>query len=97
MDYRTRNYYLVNIDTCSYEMRLRYYKMAANTLKIHPPFKHFKNSIVPRDCCNDTCWQMLLSCKKEESEALEYELRKAERRDGLGSTFIKVDKELFGQ
>lgn len=42
-------------------------------------------------------WQMMLSCKKEDSENLEYELRKAESRDGWGSRFLKLDKELCGQ
>ena len=46
---------------------------------------------------------MMISCKKEDSEALEYELRKAERNDNdsrpmrYGSHFLKLSKELCGQ
>lgn len=97
MDYRKRNYYLANIDYFSYDMRLRYYKLASPSLKIHPPYYHFKNNDKLQDKVNGRYWQMMLSCKKEDSEALEYELRKAERNDGCGSRFLKLDKELCGQ
>lgn len=106
MDYRNRNYYLVTIDYSSYDMRMRYYKLAAPSLKRHAPYGHFKNGN-KFDSFNDgaksNCWQMMLSCKKEDSEALEYELRKAERNDHhfcynfLGSHFLKLSKELLGQ
>lgn len=104
MDYRNRNYYLVTIDYTSYDMRMRYYKLAAPSLKRHAPYNHIKWSDREKDLLNGSYWQMMLSCKKEDSEALEYELRKAERNDNdynsvysFGSHFIKIDKELCGQ
>lgn len=97
MDYRYRDYYLVNIDSFVYNMRMRYYKLAAPSLKIHPPYYHLKNNKYSQDYIKRRYWQMMLSCKKEDSEALEYELRKAERRDDWGSRFLKLDKELCGQ
>ena len=104
MDYRNRNYYFVTIDYASYNMRLSMYQWAAPSLKIHSPYNHVKWSDRERDLLNGSYWQMMLSCKKEEAEALEYELRKAERNDNeynsvysFGSHFIKVDKELLGQ
>jgi hypothetical protein len=110
MDYRHRDYYLVSIDYSSYDMRMQYYKIAAPSLKIHPPYNHFKNGR-DWDMYNDVAkgyyWQMMMSCKKEDSEALEYELRKAERNDNsnrhwtfggiYGSHFLKLSKELLGQ
>lgn len=106
MDYGHRNYYLVAIDYSSYDMRMRYYKIASPSLKIHPPYNHFKNGR-EWDMYNDVAkghyWQMMISCKKEDSEALEYELRKAERNDNdnrpmiYGSHFLKLSKELCGQ
>lgn len=106
MDYRNRNYYLVEIDYSSYDMRLGYYKSAAPSLKMHSPYGHFKNG-KKLDRFNDGAkghyWQMMVSCKKDESEALEYELRKAERNDEShnpwvnGSHFIKLNKWLLGQ
>lgn len=98
MDYRDRNYYLVRLDYFSYKMRMGYFKLAAPSLKIHPPYYHIKNNHQPQDCIEGRYWQtwhMMLSCKKEDSEALEYELRKTERRDG--SRFLKLTKELCGQ
>ena len=102
MDYRNRDYYLATIDYVSYDMRLKNYKLAAPSLKIHSPYNHVKNTY-NRDYIDGRYWQMMLSCKKEDSEALEYELRKAERNDkydGLysyGSHFIKLDKWFLGQ
>lgn len=103
MDYRNRNYYLVNIDYVSYDMRLKIFKLVTPSLKIHPPYNHVKNKH-QHDYVDGLTWQMMLSCKKEDSEALEYELRKAERNDNdynsvrsFGSHFIKLDKKLCGQ
>ena len=110
MDYRYRNYYFVTIDYCSYDMRMRYFKLAAPSLKIHSPYNHFKNSNkeydgeYTKDLGYGGYWQMMFSCKREDSETLEYELRKAERRDreynsiySTGSKFLKLNKELCGQ
>ena len=44
MDYRNRNYYFATIDYLSYDMRLKFYKLAAPSLKIHSPYNHIKNS-----------------------------------------------------
>lgn len=103
MDYRDRNYYLVRIDSLSYDMRMQYFKLASPSLKIHPPYNHFKNNDSDHDAvfthklgCGSYL-NMMLSCRKEDSEAVEYELRKSERRDGYGSRFLKLDKELCGQ
>ena len=99
------NYYLATISYASYDMRMRYYKLAAPSLKMHPPYNHFKNGKMldrHNDGAKGHYWQMMLSCKKEDSEALEYELRKAERNDkGFSSwdksTFLKLNKKLLGQ
>ena len=104
MDYRKRNYYLVTIYYLSYYMRLRRYKLAAPSLRIRAPYNHFKGGYsdsydgeYTKRLFNCGYWQMMLSCKKEDSEALEYELRKAERNDNGNSYFIKLDKGLLGQ
>lgn len=110
MDYRNRNYYLVTIDYCSYDMRMRYFQIAAPSLKVHSPYNHFKcnekeyDGRYTRHLGYGGYWQMMLSCKKEDSDALEYELRKAERNDReynsiylTGSKFLKLNKELCGQ
>ena len=97
MDYRHRNYYLAKLDYLSHNMRIEFFKCAVPSLKIHPPYHHIKNNGRPQDNVNGRYWQMMLSCRKEESEALEYELRKAERRDEGGSRFLKLNKELCGQ
>ena len=104
MDYRNRNYYLAKISNCSYDMRMHNFRLVAPSLKIHSPYNHFKNNekdydgTYTRPLGYAGYWQMMLSCTKEDSESLEYELRKAERRDDpKTSYFLKLTKELCGQ
>jgi hypothetical protein len=107
MDYRHRNYYLVNLDFFCQNMRIEFFKWAAPSLKIHPPFHHIKTNTNHcsdhlfnpggQDRLNGRYWRMMLSCRKGESEALEYELNKAVRRDGCGTDFIKLNQEICGQ
>jgi hypothetical protein len=97
MDYRHRNYYLVKLDPFARDMRVRYFKLASPSLKIHPPYYHIKYNKYPQDKIDGWYWQMMLSCKIEDSDALEYELQKANRRDDFGSRFFKLNKEICGQ
>lgn len=97
MDYRHRNYYLVKLDPFARDMRIRYFKLASPSLKIHPPYYHIKYNKHTQDKIDGWYWQMMLSCKIEDSDALEYELRKANRRDDFGSSFFKLNKEICGQ
>ena len=88
MDYRLRDYYLVYTDPYSWNMRHDYYRLAAPSIK-----RHSSNIRI-----NSPCFmaQEMISCLKEESMALEYELRKAARNDKW-SAFIKVNKQIMGQ
>ena len=97
MDYRHRNYYLVRLYPFGRDMRIEYFKLAAPSLKIHPPYHHIKGSKHFRDRVDYRCWEMMLSCKIEDSNALEYELLKANRRDDFGSCFFKLNKKICGQ
>ena len=99
MDYRRRNYYLVKFDWSSKDMRLEYLKIACEKLKIHAPYNHIR--INTRDSIaesNENVFfpEMMISCLKEDSEAVEYELRKSERRDKY-SKFVKLTKEICKQ
>jgi hypothetical protein len=71
VDRRERDYYLVSLDYLSYNYRLGQIKICVPSLKLHDSKKH---EITSR-------YQQMFSCRKNESESLEYELRKAERRD----------------
>lgn len=101
MDYRERNYYLATIDYCSYDMRMKHLKIVAPSLKIHSPYNHFKHNkdydgVFTNKQGYGGYWQMMLSCRKENSEALEYELNKGKRNSRL-TNFLKLNKELCGQ
>ena len=104
MDWRERNYYLVKTNEYSYKMRHEHYKLAAPSLKIHPPYNHFKKWIgsdnydaYHKKTTGMFYVQEMLSCKIEDSDALEYELREARRRDGRKSNFVKITKDMCGQ
>ena len=102
MDYRYRKYFLVKIPSDSYDMRLRYFRIAAPSLKIHSPYNHFTRNIARYDGDYTRChglasnWNMMISFKKEEYESLYYELRKSKRND-KGADFQELHKEFVGQ
>lgn len=83
MDRRERKYYLVTFNYDSYDMRMEYTKICCPSRKVHPV----------KQCWIDIYkdyWQMLMSCKNEHSESLEYELRKAIRNDKGVTAFIEI-------
>lgn len=88
MDYRLRDYYLVWTDRFSWDMRHEYYKTAAPSIK-----RHSRKYTINSPCFTA---DEMISCLKDESESLEYELRKAARNDKW-SSFIKVNKTLMEQ
>ena len=102
MDWRKRDYYLIRTDPTAYQMRHELYKSAAPSIKYHAPYNHFKGDSI-FDTCNlmslgfKNPWvQEMISCKHLDSESLEFELRKANRRDST-SHFIKLTKEITKQ
>lgn len=102
MDYTCRKYYLVSIPYFSREMRIGYFKIAAPSLKMHPPYNHFRYGKYPYDGAAYSFTKMhrpdmMISCSIEDSEALEYELRKMVRRDDGYGYFCELTKELCGQ
>ena len=102
MDYRERKYYFVKFAWHSYDMRMEIIKNIP-TVKISSPYLRFvndRNAFAKLVHSIDFYPQMLVSCRKEHCECLEYELRKAERRDdeiGFGSNFYPITQEVAGQ
>ncbi len=99
MDYRKRNYYLVKFDWSSREMRMEYLKLACKKLKMHAPYNHIKNNkrdFVKTDDDFVFFPDVMISCLKEDAEAIEYELRKMTRRDNYGY-YTKLTKEICNQ
>lgn len=120
MDWRERDYYLIQFDSWSENMRRRYFEIVAPSIKYHAPYGHFKDSwwysdkwISNRDYDGLVrnagrslnryrrfifYPQYMISCRKEESEDLEYELSKADRNDWhCTQHHIKLTKEMTGQ
>lgn len=88
MDYRERKYYFVLIEYGSYDMRLRYFHIVAPSLKVHY-MNDYRRRFAKQ--CDFMYPNLLLSCRKEDAEDLEYEMRKAERRDSY-STWQEVTR-----
>lgn len=106
MDYRHRKYYLVSIPYFSRNMRIGYFKIAAPTIKMHIPYNHFKHGKLKNIQQYDGLHfletnmrrpDMMVSCKIEDSDALEYELRKMVRNDDPYGAFCEITKEFCGQ
>lgn len=108
MDWRSRKYYLVSIPYFCRDMRINYFKIAAPSIKMSEPYNHVAHKIgrYGSDYKYDGQWcketgvhrpDYMISCKTEESEALEYELRKMVRNDGYYGAFYELTKEFCGQ
>lgn len=108
MDYRSRKYYLVSIPYFSRDMRLSYFKIAAPTLKMSPPYNHIRKEDIKKYDYDGKHFRqtdvrrpdMMISCRIEDAEALEYELRKMVRNDNdfYGRPkFCELTKEICRQ
>jgi hypothetical protein len=74
-------------------MRVEYFKWAAPSLIIRPMNDRLRES------AKDMGFQYpnaFLSCRIEDADDLEYEMRKAERRDEF-STWAEITKDKIGQ
>lgn len=107
MDWRERKYYLASIPWDTKDMRLRFFKIAAPSLKVSSPYGHkvYYEKKGKLRSVYDGVWyrdtglylpDCMMSCRTEEAEALEYELRKMVRNDGC-SGFYELTKEFCGQ
>lgn len=104
MDYRHRKYYLVSLPWFSKDMRLQHFRIAAPSMKMHPPYNHVLSE-KPHPLY-DGHWRfdtgvcspgMMLSCKLEDAGALEYELRKMVRNDSPHASFFELTKSFCKQ
>ena len=77
MDWRRRKYYYVNFCVSARDMRLEFLKLI-DEIKIHP-YKNIPKQ--PDETEKRGYYQFLLSVPFNCAKTLEYELKKAERRD----------------
>ena len=81
MDWRIRKYYVARFSYENYDYMMWTLKHIDN-IKLHCPTQanynvRFKDESEPRGC-----YQFLISCNPENSDVLEYELRKSQRHSG---------------
>lgn len=106
MDYRHRKYYLVSVPYFSRSMRMNYFKIAAPSIKISPPYNHILHRQPKYTSNYDGLWyketgihrpDMMISCKIEDADSLEYALRKMVRNDDGYGKFYELTKSFCGQ
>lgn len=104
MDWRKRNYYLVSFNYDSHHMMTWLLKSEIPTIKFSPPYNHVGNHAPGSADLYDGRWiettgiirpDYMISCPEEDSECLEYELRKMTRREN--GKFYKLTKEFCKQ
>ena len=82
MDWRARKYYVATFSPEAKDMRIRHLKLIGNGVTIH------FNSGVPKqpdEVEERGSYLCVIRCKYDQAETVEYELRKAERRDDFCS------------
>lgn len=102
MDWRNRKYFLVRLDPCAYDFRLK--QLTRYGVKLHPPYNHVKrehiyNSVYDGDFSDITgisYVNFMLSCKSEDYDCITYELNKAKRRDEHVN-YVELNKDMCGQ
>lgn len=82
LDRRERKYYLATFEYDSHNMRMDYIKTCCESRKVHPVKECWRKQFGN--------YQMLISCRKEQSKSLEYELKKAIRNDKGKTKYLEV-------
>lgn len=80
MDWRGRKYYIANFSPESYDMRIEILKNI-DGIKLHNPTKHNFNIKLPDEKELRGNYHVLIGCKIDVKDIIEFELRKAERLD----------------
>lgn len=102
MDYRNRRYFLVYFNSWYRSLRMDNLKRVAPTIKMHPPYNHLPDSGhygydgSRNDITGMHLADMMISCSKDESEAVLYELNSMVRKD-LRSKFFELTKSVCKQ
>lgn len=94
MDRRLRNYYFITTGWEEDILRNSLYRIAAPSIKYHSTRGKYEQ-LRPFYRSIGFYPQAMISCRKGESEALEYELRKSERVWN-SIKWVKIEKELVG-
>ena len=80
MDWRDRKYYVVRFSPDSYDMRIRILKNIEG-VKLYPSTNHKINTKFPDEKEPRGYYHVLIGCKTDIKDIVEFELRKAERND----------------
>ena len=91
MDWRARKYYAVTFSPEAKDMRIRHLKLIGKGVTVH------FNSGVPKqpdEVEERGRYLCVIGCEYDQAEAVEYELRKAERNDEYCMCMIGIDPRI---
>jgi hypothetical protein len=80
MDWRSRKYYVAKFSPESYDMRIEILKNIGE-IKLHSPTKCDFNIKLPDEKEPRGHYHVLIGCRIDKKDIVEFELRRAERRD----------------
>ena len=95
MDWRNRKYYVACFPNESFDLCLRTLKLI-DSVTIHTPTQY-----AVKHCFDIICdeieprgyYQFLIGCSYDIADCVEYELRKAERRDGKSASWKEIKQK----
>ena len=102
MDYRNRRYFLVHFNPWYRSFRVDNLKRVAPTIKMYPPYNHLPDSGhyghdgSRHDVTGMHLADMMISCSKDEADAVLYELKSMVRKD-CRSQFFELTKSVCKQ
>lgn len=92
MDWRNRKYYIARFSLESYDMRVQLFKNIPG-VRLHNPAK-YHDAKLPDEKEARGYYQFLIGCRDDISDLVEYELRKAKRRD-MYSWWKEIERDII--
>lgn len=95
MDWRGRKYYVATFPPSSYDMRIGILKNMGRVTLHSPPSKDStRRNALPDEAEPRGYYHVLIGCNYGDREAVEYELRKAERNDENLSSWKEIKRDV---
>lgn len=92
MDWRGRKYYIARFSSNSYDMRMNILKHI-DGVRLHSPTQHDFNIKIPDEKEPRGYHHILIGCRTDTSEIVEFELKRAKIRDGEFTMWKEVQRD----
>ena len=92
MDWQNRKYYIAKFSKDAYDMRIKIFKDIEG-IKLHPSNNYKMNTKFPDEKELRGYYHILIGCKADIKDIVEFELRKAERND-WDSSWKEIQRDI---